>query len=100
MNIFDLNHIEAVEGNEIVGGSGWSYNGGVFKIDQDVDIDFKEKIKKDIDVASKFDVSGNTAITDGKAEAIGDVTFTNLFGSSLTGPYGSQSQLVSVAYTK
>ncbi len=100
MNILDLNHIEAVEGTEIVGGYGYNSYGKNTYFDQNVDIDINEKIKKNIDVKSRFNVANNTALVDGQSTASGDVTFTEVIGLTDTTPGSSISKVVGISYSR
>ena len=66
MNIFDLNHIEAVEGNEAVGG-GYSYNNIDFKSDVYKDRDEYLNIIANIKKNVKIDVDVNGWVAEGQA---------------------------------
>jgi len=79
MNIVDLNHIEAVEGTEVVGGtfvfpkpfgSSANFSQTVFtNIDQNNDLDS--------DVVSVGKAVNNVALGDSQSTATGDDTFTS-----------------------
>ena len=57
MNILDLNHIEAVEGNEVIGGNSKF---------------FKQEDEFEFEVESEVDLEGWSAVSFGEAEAIGN----------------------------
>ncbi|MEO1372798.1 MAG: hypothetical protein AAFW70_00425 [Cyanobacteria bacterium J06635_10] len=99
MNILDLNHIEAVDGNEVIGGYKFPSFGADVKFGQDVGINIEERIKKDIDVKSDIDVNDNTAIVDGQSTASGNVTFTEVIGLTDTTPGSSASKVVGISFS-
>lgn len=80
MNILDLNHLEAVEGNDVVGGYGYK-NIGFYK---DVDINIKENLKAKKKVKSKVDAKGNLAFAEGDADAYGHNTVAEAITYTVT----------------
>ncbi len=92
MNILDLNHIEAVEGNEVVGG----YSKYV-DFDKDVNINVNERINIKKKIKSKVKVKGNFAFAEGDADAYGKDTVAEAITYTITDPYysGALSQSTS-----
>lgn len=101
MNILDLNHIEAVEGAEVIGGRYGRGFGSRSNFNQGVNINVNERIKKNIDVASsiKVDRGTNTALVDGQSTASGKTTFTEVIGLTDTTPGSSISKVVGISFT-
>ncbi|MBW4450460.1 MAG: hypothetical protein KME38_27435 [Spirirestis rafaelensis WJT71-NPBG6] len=92
MIISDLNHLEAVEGADVVGGTYTTYDKEY--IDVEVKFNFNNKFK------SYVDLKGNTASSKGLADAYGKNSKTDVFvqtyteegvGSSSIGIAGSAS---------
>ncbi|NJO31305.1 MAG: hypothetical protein HC874_29970 [Richelia sp. SL_2_1] len=80
MNIFDLNHIEAVEGTEVLGGSYRGSKGNFnVKINKNVKIKFDEDLDINKDVKSDVDLDDNFAFAEGDAEAFGKSTIAEAF---------------------
>ena len=100
MKIFDLEHIEAVEGNEVVGGTGNHGSSGKFDVGQNIDLNFNENVNKNINVKFNREIEGNGSFADAKAYAGGKNSFTNLFTYSETeeGKY-SLGEAVSQSYS-
>ena len=102
MNILDLNHIEAVEGNEVVGGSYYYGNNIDFSSDvyktQYVNRDIFVKIKKDF--KTDLDLDGWVAEAEAVSNASGPKTFSNSFTGTQTFPGGSSSLSESDAATQ
>lgn len=100
MNIFDLNHLEAVEGTDVVGGRYYGgYRSNTFRtyIDKDVDIDIDENVDIDKDVNSKVKLKGNLALAEGDAQAKGFNTLAESFTFTYTDPYNSAASSTSVS---
>ncbi|MEM9925666.1 MAG: hypothetical protein AAF915_18275 [Cyanobacteria bacterium P01_D01_bin.50] len=102
MNILDLNHIEAVEGTEVIGGGKFKKGkGGVdfdVKTRKDVDIIFTEFVDvfKTFDILSK--VEGTSALAEGDAEAIGKNSSAEVFTFTKTiDGVGSQASSTSIS---
>ncbi|NEO69154.1 hypothetical protein [Moorena sp. SIO3H5] len=82
MIISDLNHLEnAAEQSKVVGASGFKSFGFFGNVNVGANI------------------FGNTARVDGRAEAFGPGTFTNVQGGTLTTPGSSHSSLHAVSAT-
>lgn len=94
MNIFDLNHIEAVEGTEVVGGG---YKSVYF--DKNVNIKFDEKIDIKKNIKSKVDVKGNFAFAEADADAYGKDTVAEAITYTVTDDYYSGAISNSVSAT-
>ncbi|MBE9213165.1 hypothetical protein IQ247_10855 [Plectonema cf. radiosum LEGE 06105] len=90
MNIFDLNHIEAVEGTEVLGG-GYYYSQPDFKFEKKVDTDVKNRLDVFKDVYSKAVVKGNLADAEAFADAYGDDSFSETLTVTYADSYNSQS---------
>ena len=90
MNILDLNHIEAVEGNEVVGGYYYGY-GKDFDFDKRVRTDVKNRLDVVKNVFSKAVVKGNLADAEALADAKGKDSFTETLTVTYVDPYSSQS---------
>jgi hypothetical protein len=84
MIISDLNHIQSVEGSELVGGTGTT-------------IGFNLNDRKDI--VSRVDISGNTAVVDGLAQAFGDDTVAQVINRTVTTPGASVASGISISAT-
>lgn len=84
MKIFDLNHLETVEGTDVIGGG--RYKGGSYgvRINKNVRIKFDEDFNVDKNINSDADISDNVAIIEGDAEAYGKSTLTEVFGFTTT----------------
>lgn len=101
MKISDLNHIEAVEGTEVVGGTGGQGTSGKFDVNQNINLKFNEEVVKKFDIKfSNDDIDGNGSFADAKAYAGGKNSFTNLFTYTETeeGKY-SLGESVSQSYS-
>ncbi len=85
MKIFDLNHIEAVEGTEVLGGRG-RRRGRRFDFSKKIDIDEDIKIDIDKDVDVDVDVDDNLA----DAEAVAQTSGKNGLSETLTFSYADR----------
>ncbi|WP_414586314.1 hypothetical protein [Scytonema sp. PCC 10023] len=99
MIISDLNHLEVVEGADVVGG--YNYRKNDFQVD--VNIDKNIDIKEDVDILKKFkakvDVKGNSAIAESKADAFGDDTIAQIFTFTETDHNYSKADGTSISAT-
>lgn len=94
MNILDLNHIEAVEGNEVLGGG---YKSVYFN--KDVNIDFDEKVDIKKNIKSRVDIKGNFAFAEADSDAYGKDTVAEAITYTVTDDYYSGAISNSVAAT-
>ncbi|MBF2015549.1 MAG: hypothetical protein IGS23_10190 [Rivularia sp. T60_A2020_040] len=89
MNIFDLNHIEAVEGTEVVGGHGYSKPD--FEFTKVVNTDVTNRLDAFKTVFSKAVVKGNLADAEAFADASGEDSFSETLTVTYADDYTSQS---------
>ncbi len=84
MIISDLNHIEVVEGSELVGGTGTNIG---FVLD---DKKFIESVVK---------LTGNAAVATGTAQAFGDDTVAQVINNTVTTPGASVATGTAISAT-
>lgn len=88
MIISDLEILEVVETSDILIGGSASPD---YYVDQYINIDFNEEVKKKFKVYSDPYVRDNTAFSDSKAFAFGFNTLTNTFTETRATALSSQS---------
>jgi hypothetical protein len=89
MIISDLNHLEAVEAAEVVGGFNLGYDYS--------NIYFNEKFNIEKKVDSNTYVKGHLATSESDAQAYGYGTLTQTFNNTVTTPYSSSSNGVAIS---
>ena len=95
MIISDLNYLEAVEGNTVVGGD---FDFDISK-DIEVDVDIYENVDIDKDVNSVVYVEGNLATAESSANAFGGNTLTETFSLTYTDGHQSHSNSLAISAT-
>ncbi|WP_035139547.1 hypothetical protein [Fischerella sp. PCC 9605] len=85
MIISDLNHIEAVEAGQVVGGSYYYYP-----------TYFQKDVVK-LDVKTDIDLDDNSAVANADSVAYGDKTFTKTDTFTFASDYSSASSSKSIA---
>ena len=98
MNILDLNHIEAVEGNEVVGGGFFFFPptlGSSTKFNQTVFTTLDQFNIQTSDVLGIGVAVGNSATADAQATALGNDSFTSGTTFTATTSGSSASKAVS-----
>ncbi|EGJ28520.1 MULTISPECIES: hypothetical protein [Moorena] len=84
MIISDLNHLETIaEDPKVVGGYGYYQPYFPFGFNKFINVG--------------IDIEENVATIDGRAQAFGEKTFTNVTGSTTTTEHGSQSTLSTIS---
>jgi len=90
MNIFDLNHIEAVEGTEVLGG-GYYYSQPDFKFRKEVNTNVTNRLDAFKNVYSNVYVKGNLADAEAFAEAYGPDSLAETLTVTYTDSYKSEA---------
>ena len=98
MIISDLNHLEVVENEtRVVGSGGVNFNSYV-NLDKDIDIDIDADVNKSFNIDTSG-VEGNSAEASAGADAFGDNTFTDAVAFAQSGDDHSQSFAEAIAVT-
>ena len=95
MIISDLNYLEAVEGNAVVGGD---FDFDISK-DIEVNVDIYENVDIDKDVNSVVYIEGNLATAESSANAFGGNTLTETFSLTYTDGHQSHSNSLAISAT-
>ena len=98
MIISDLNHLEVVENETRVVGSGGVSFDSVVNLDKDIDIDIDADVTKDFDI-SVSGVEGNSAEASAGSDAFGNNTFSDAVAFAQSGDDHSQSFAEAIAVT-